>query len=382
MTATNDTQDEKEFIDWMENLGFELHPNLGFKNYGGSASRGVYAARGPISTGSVLFRQPDESLLHPSSPHCIVSDILAGKLAKSDPFAALITPLFWSSAELEELKGTEVMEQLGRDEIEATYHQRIEPLVKANPIVFTTEDCSMGGTLEDFLECGSIVMSRAFDAGPKGVPAMTPMADMLNHRTGLCNAHLISDDVAGHAPSFVAINDIPKGGELINTYGDHSNAELLRRYGFTEENNPYDTVDLSAELLDDGSGDALKRLRRINAPISFTLKASGRVPLSLLRAAKLCAIPAEEYKAIRPGQIASHLGEISSDTIGSAAWAVVSRAVAKRLMQYATQTNDDDEELLKHPDNLPINRLNAIRVRFGEKKILIKLLKHARKYTQ
>ena len=34
-------------------------------------------------------------------------------------------------------------------------------------------------------------MSRAFEADPgyRG-PVMVPMADMLNHKTGYCNAHL------------------------------------------------------------------------------------------------------------------------------------------------------------------------------------------------
>jgi hypothetical protein len=34
-----------------------------------------------------------------------------------------------------------------------------------------------------------------------------------------------------------------------NTYGEHSNAELLRKYGFALPANPFDSVTLSSEAL-------------------------------------------------------------------------------------------------------------------------------------
>ncbi|CDO92312.1 unnamed protein product [Kluyveromyces dobzhanskii CBS 2104] len=45
-------------------------------------------------------------------------------------------------------------------------------------------------------------------------------------------------------------NDVEAGEEIFNSYGDHSNAYLLARYGFCVPDNPHDVVDLSDELLE------------------------------------------------------------------------------------------------------------------------------------
>jgi len=46
-----------------------------------------------------------------------------------------------------------------------------------------------------------------------------------------------------------AIAAIKSGEEVFNTYGELSSSELLRRYGFVEDDeNPYDTVDVDFKL--------------------------------------------------------------------------------------------------------------------------------------
>jgi hypothetical protein len=39
------------------------------------------------------------------------------------------------------------------------------------------------------------------------------------------------------------------GAEIYNTYGDLSNGELLRKYGFVDEENPFDCVEIPLEIV-------------------------------------------------------------------------------------------------------------------------------------
>jgi SET domain-containing protein 6 len=82
----------------------------------------------------------------------------------------------------------------------------------------------------------------------QGLISMVPMADMLNHKTGYNNARLF------HEPDSLqmrAIKDIAEGEQIYNTYGDLCNADLLRKYGFADENNEFDIVELDGKLIVD-----------------------------------------------------------------------------------------------------------------------------------
>lgn len=77
---------------------------------------------------------------------------------------------------------------------------------------------------------------------PKELLAMVPMADMLNHKTGYNNARLFHE---ADCLRMKAIKDIREGEQIYNTYGDLCNADLLRKYGFADENNPFDLCELN-----------------------------------------------------------------------------------------------------------------------------------------
>lgn len=78
------------------------------------------------------------------------------------------------------------------------------------------------------------------------VITMVPMADMLNHRTGFNNARLFHE---ADSLQMKAIKDIKQGEQIYNTYGDLCNADLLRKYGFTDEKNEFDLVELDGPLV-------------------------------------------------------------------------------------------------------------------------------------
>lgn len=76
--------------------------------------------------------------------------------------------------------------------------------------------------------------------------SMVPMADMLNHKTGFNNARLF------HEPESLqmrAVKNIAKGEQIYNTYGDLCNADLLRKYGFADDENEFDIVEIDGPLV-------------------------------------------------------------------------------------------------------------------------------------
>jgi SET domain-containing protein 6 len=86
------------------------------------------------------------------------------------------------------------------------------------------------------------------DEEPQSIIAMVPMADMLNHRTGFNNARLF------HEPDCLqmrAIKDIKAQEQIYNTYGDLCNADLLRKYGFIDDPNEHDIVEISGDMVRD-----------------------------------------------------------------------------------------------------------------------------------
>lgn len=116
--------------------------------------------------------------------------------------------------------------------------------------------------LELYHTCGSLIMAYSFNDELQKEEAsdddeeeeeeenvlisMVPMADMLNHKTGFNNARLF------HEPESLqmrAIKNITKGEQIYNTYGDLCNADLLRKYGFADDQNEFDIVEIDGPLV-------------------------------------------------------------------------------------------------------------------------------------
>lgn len=157
------------------------------------------------------------------------------------------------------------------------FHEVIEPVIKVNNNCFPFWDVCiklMGSNCQDHPElfdsamhnaslfhvCGSLIMAYSFhdelnplkqnkeeddeeeeEEEEEGLLAMVPMADMLNHKTGYNNARLFHEPDGLHMK---AIKTIQEGEQIYNTYGELCNADLLRKYGFADENNPFDLCEL------------------------------------------------------------------------------------------------------------------------------------------
>ena len=77
-------------------------------------------------------------------------------------------------------------------------------------------------------------------------PMMVPVGDILNH-IAKNNAHLRFEE---NDLLICSIKEIKKDEEVFNTYGEHSNCDLLHMYGFVEvyPHNTFDTVEIPTKL--------------------------------------------------------------------------------------------------------------------------------------
>ncbi|RDB25472.1 Ribosomal lysine N-methyltransferase 4 [Hypsizygus marmoreus] len=243
---------------------------------------------------------------------CMMWETANGPSSKWSEYLAILpsrfdTPMFWNDEELSELKGTSVVEKLGRAEAEQSYREKLLPVLQSRPDLFPPEQIHSYYSLEIYHLMGSRILSRSFnverwDSGeeeeespsaptnnhPDGMDvdspdapeegdedidashsdaeeeddevddssdtAMVPMADMLNARYGSENAKLFYEE---NQLKMVTTKPIKSGEQIWNTYGDLPNSELLRRYGHVDllplpqggTGNPGDVVEVRADII-------------------------------------------------------------------------------------------------------------------------------------
>lgn len=170
--------------------------------------------------------------------------------------------IYWNDEELKHLKPSLILNRIGKENAKKMFSD-IKELIKE----FKIEDESMKSIQwEDFVYVASVIMSYSFDVedyeeekesesennddqeeeiievihegeitsvrDDKRLKSMIPLADTLNADTKRCNANLIYDDLS---LKMHATRSISKGEQVYNLYGEHPNSEILRRYGYVEE---------------------------------------------------------------------------------------------------------------------------------------------------
>ncbi|ORZ17926.1 hypothetical protein BCR42DRAFT_460436 [Absidia repens] len=290
-----DTTFEKagsDFWSWLIDNKATISNAITFKDYRNeNAGRGVVATQ-DIKEGEELFTIPRSLLFSTKTAQLAKKEDMEDVLAELDGWSPLIlcmmyeldredslwkpyfdllprtfsTPMFWT--DLKPLEGTDVMNKIGKQEADQCYDDQIVPILKAHPALFDLKVHNK----ELFHVCGSLIMAYSFhdeykdesaaetsskkqdnddsdsedeeEEEDQGLLAMVPMADMLNHKTGYNNARLFHEP---HGLVMKSIKPITKGMQVYNTYGDLCNADLLRKYGFTDENNPHDLCEIDGE---------------------------------------------------------------------------------------------------------------------------------------
>jgi SET domain-containing protein 6 len=279
----------QNFIKWMKDNGFNLNPKLELKRMLDERGHSAVAIE-KIKKGEVLFRITPKMVLSVSNSELypklfkkmgsrievllpewnalILTMMWESTNPKSRwrPYLDLLpesleTPAFWTESDLEQLKGTSIYDSIGLTEIRGDYDRFIVPMIEKHKQLF---DANVH-TFDLYKRTGSLIMAYSFSTEEE--VAMMPMADMLNHRTGFNNARLMDDEDEEEEEKpkksnkknkkqeeegvlkMTAIKVIEKDDEIYNTYGDLGTGELLRKYGFVEENNPFDSVDIEMPLI-------------------------------------------------------------------------------------------------------------------------------------
>ena len=202
-------------------------------------------------------------------------------------------PMFWTSAQLAHLRGTDLLRHVTEDaeSMRSDFRENV-----VDGLCVTHPDAFPPGkhTLEAYMEAASLAASRAFFIGEECGEALVPWADMFNHKTDGEHVHVLGaddddddgeeedeseedesedeeneeeneeneeeeEDVGPIEPptgSLVihACASAEKGDELFNTFGQQNNASLLHKYGFCELHNAYTNVCVDVALVEDAVG--------------------------------------------------------------------------------------------------------------------------------
>lgn len=255
-----------DLLSWCDEHGFCPSPKIELVNFGGLRGRGV-RAKGDISNGEMLFKVPHQwRIVGEATPAKLTSfertaialekerrrgsiSVFAPYISFLDslnPATTLHQPLIWNDEELRELRGCSIEPYIGRSDHEVRYENTIEPELKS---------LGMEMTRAQWFHLLALVQAYAFSGGVDDSDSnvlMTPLADVLNASVTLNNARAFEDEGSGGIV-MRAIEEIQAGSEIFNIFGELSNGELLRHYGYVESPefgmplNPFDEVEISGK---------------------------------------------------------------------------------------------------------------------------------------
>ncbi|RUS23062.1 hypothetical protein BC937DRAFT_92821 [Endogone sp. FLAS-F59071] len=407
MSASSDSSFEAtntRFLQWLHDHSATISSKIAFKNYSNEgAGRGVVALE-DIEEGELLFAIPRSILLSQYTSDLSKIESVRAELnslkgwnplilsmlyesqredSKWKPYFEILpksfsTPIFWSDEDLRELEGT-----------------------SAHPDIFSPTI----HTLSLFHTCGSLIMAYSFEDEPylpsspsepdsdsdSDIPnvviTMVPLADMLNHRTGHNNARLFYEP---EQLEMRATKAIATGTQVYNTYGDRPNSDLLRRYGFVDEVNDHDSVEISGELVVEVScGEEEAKEQKVGIGLGvveggyessyFVFDTTGDTPPALIVTAlptlplcsgillvKVLAMSATEFGA------SQRSATLPKSDMTPAVRDMLLEILQRRMATYRISVEDDVAILAALPASDPatLNRRNAVMVRLGEKRVL------------
>ena len=158
------------------------------------------------------------------------------------------TTIFWSEAELEEMKGNMVyhLTKMMLRQIETDYNSIHAALAEAYPEL-------LGGvTIELYKWALSVVYSRSLEITRQGnnTRCIVPVLDMANHNphSNAAPTDTFRYEDEDDRISLLAPTDLQVGEECYAVYGIYPNSKLLYSYGFVVLNNPHRAIDLWVRL--------------------------------------------------------------------------------------------------------------------------------------
>ncbi|XP_010860138.1 N-lysine methyltransferase SETD6 isoform X3 [Bos indicus] len=380
------------FLSWCQRVGLELSPKVAVSRQGTVAGYGM-VARESVQPGELLFAVPRAALL--SQHTCSISGVLErerGALQSQSGWVPLLLAL------LHEMQAPAspwspyfaLWPELGR-----LQHPMFCPRVRS---------------LELYRQLVALVMAYSFqepleeeeDEKEPNSPLMVPAADILNH---LAN-HNANLEYSPTCLRMVAIQPIPKGHEIFNTYGQMANWQLIHMYGFAEPypDNTNDTADIQMVTVREAAlqgtkveaerlllyerWDFLCKLEMVGEEGAFVI---GREEVlteeELATTLKVLCMPAEEFREFKDQNgWEDDKSEEDSLTITDipklkASWRQLLRdSVLLTLQTYATDLKTE-QDLLSNKEvyaALSWREQQALQVRYGQKMILHRLLELTR----
>lgn len=178
-----------------------------------------------------------------SADHCKIAMFLLNEMRKGDeskwkyyidmlPKSYDNFPMFYTQEELDLLKNS-VFEKIlenNKKKLKEDYDILVEKIDFLRDIPYVK-----------YLESRIITSSRVYSIKIHGEPslAMVPYADLFNHKVPKDTSWFYDDETDRFTVK--AIKDVKKGVEVYDTYGNKGNTDLLLFYGFTVDDNPFDT---------------------------------------------------------------------------------------------------------------------------------------------
>jgi len=273
------------FEHWLLNSGVQVSPKIKIEDLRNlSQGRGLIATQ-DIEEDEILFSIPRIVLLNIETSSLgkinnnreklltkydhwegliltILYELSLGENSNWAPYFKILPEefhslMFWKDEELEFLQPSLVLGRIGKDKAEETY-QKLIP----NALM----DLGIGHlniSLDLFHRVASTILSYSFDVERPDFDedqeddeqvqydgyfkSMVALADLLNADTNFANANLFYEtDVL----VMKSIKRISAGEQVYNTYGDHPNSELLRRYGYVEwDGSKFDFGELPLDII-------------------------------------------------------------------------------------------------------------------------------------
>lgn len=218
---------EADFVSWFTSQGGTVSSSVQVFNYGQGQGRGARATA-DIPAEATLFSIPRNLVLStttaslPSklSPQewasvnehgwcglilCLLYEAALGSQSRWAPYFALLPTEFnslmwWSEAELEELKGSMVLDKIGRQAAEQDYHQYVVPLLRKRSDVFQTVGDESKFSVHAYHVMGSLILSRSFNVDPAGHDAEDDDEEQQQHTdVSMASGSSNIGDVTGHS---------------------------------------------------------------------------------------------------------------------------------------------------------------------------------------
>ncbi|KAF8533624.1 SET domain protein [Trichophaea hybrida] len=418
------------FMNWFTGSpNTELNPKVALADL-----RTVGSGRGLVAIASLgqdelLFRIPRRSIL--STETSKLSTLLpTDELASLDPWLALILVLifetrqlspwkpyidllpenfnslmFWKPEELSALRGSSVLDKIGKEDADGIFMHKLLPVIKKNRSIFheTILTSIPDGTpfethfLRVAHRMASVIMSYSFDLAIPGYTsttpdadsdeedgveddghykAMVPLADLLNADADRNNCRLFETPAGLEMRT---ISSVGSGSELFNDYGPLPRSDLLRRYGYITPNyKQYDVVEITSPLILNTASPSLSaadRAARIEFLLeegilsdSFDLDHSFDIPEEVLVIVRTLLLSTSEFERYRDN--GKHPKSLLTEDVAL----ILTRVLEARLKDYPT-TIEEDENILAE-DQVQGREYAAVEVRLGEKQILVGVSDH------